>query len=480
MLSGLDLGIFAGFLAAVLGLGLAAARRRREGLDDFFLAGRTLTLPSFVATLVPTWFGGVLGVGEFTYRFGVSNWLVQGVPYYVFGLLYAWLLAGRVRGASGRTLPDHLEAVYGPGVAIAAAVWIALLASPADEMLMLGTVARWLTDWPAALCVAGAGVFAFSILWWGGLRADVWTNRLEFLFMYGGFALVIPAAWMAVGGAGGLAARLPAAHLVLGGGHSVGYLLTWFFIALWTFVDPAFHQRVCAAADARTARVGICVSVAFWFLFDLMTTTAGLCARALTPEMRDPLMAYPELASRLLPPVLKGLFFAGMSSSIIASLAAAGLVSATALGKDAAGRIWDMPPEASERWIRWGLLASGAAGWGLAVVYPSVVSLWFFVGSAAVPGLLLVTLSVYFEPLRMTPRGALSASVGGGSVALAWLALGLLRGSAASPSYPLGVEPFYAGLACSAAAWAVGRERRAAQRAAGRRSRLRDSRRRGA
>ena len=41
---------------------------------DYFVAGRRVTLPAFVATLVATWYGGILGVGEYSYRFGISNW----------------------------------------------------------------------------------------------------------------------------------------------------------------------------------------------------------------------------------------------------------------------------------------------------------------------------------------------------------------------------------------------------------------------
>ncbi len=39
---------------------------------DFILANRSLSLPAFVATLVTTWYGGILGVGEFTYLYGIS------------------------------------------------------------------------------------------------------------------------------------------------------------------------------------------------------------------------------------------------------------------------------------------------------------------------------------------------------------------------------------------------------------------------
>ena len=55
-------------------------------------------------------------------------------------------------------------------------------------------------------------------------------------------------------------------------------ILVWFFIASWTFVDPGFYQRSAAARDPATARRGILISIGLWFVFDLLTTTAGLYA----------------------------------------------------------------------------------------------------------------------------------------------------------------------------------------------------------
>ena len=54
------------------------------GAVEYLVAGRRLTLPAFVATLVSTWYGGILGVGEYAWRHGLSNWLVFGVPYYLY------------------------------------------------------------------------------------------------------------------------------------------------------------------------------------------------------------------------------------------------------------------------------------------------------------------------------------------------------------------------------------------------------------
>src|SRR5437763_6257946 len=104
---------------------------RRAGVAEYLVAGRAVTLPALVATLVTTWYGGILGVGEYSWRYGVSNWLVFGVPYYVGALLFAWLFARRAREAALYTLPDLLERHYGRGPALLGALAVFVTSAPA-------------------------------------------------------------------------------------------------------------------------------------------------------------------------------------------------------------------------------------------------------------------------------------------------------------------------------------------------------------
>lgn len=450
----IDLAVVGAVLACVIGLGTWGARRRREGLADYVLASRTLTLPMFVATLVPTFYGGVLGIGEFTWRNGLSNWLVMALPYYVFAGFYALFLAGRVRLEPGLTIPDHLENAYGKATAVWAAFLVFLLASPADELLMVGTLLSHLTGLallPSMVLAAAAGL---GLLLRGGLRSDVWANRLEFVLMFGGFFLILPFAWTKIGGPGELARTLPPTHLSLAAGLSPPQIIGWWLIAVWTLVDPAFHQRCAAAQDPATARKGILISIGFWALFDLMTTAAGLYARAALPDLESPLLAFPLLADRLLPPVARGIFFAALASSILAALQGQSLLSAVSLGKDGLGRVLGASEASAENWTRACLILTGILGLGLALALPSVVGLWYAVGSAVIPGLLLPLLGVYFPRLRVSAPWALAASLSGWAVATAWVVCGqrLERN-------PLGLEPMFPGLLLSGLIWAAGLSR---------------------
>lgn len=443
VLDGLLVGLW---LAA--GAWLALTARRQEGLEDYVLASRALTLPAFVATLVPTFYGGVLGIGEFTWGAGLSNWLVMAAPYYVFAALYAVFLAGRVRAEPGLTIPGHLEPAYGRGLALFGAVLVFLLACPADEVLMAGALASHLTGLPSLAAMVLCAALAAALVWRGGLPSDVAANRLQIVGMYAGFFIILPFCFLKLGGPAQLAAKLPAGHLTLTGGLSPWKILGWWLIAVWTIVDPAFHQRCAAAASPKVARDGILASIAFWMLFDVMTTTAGLYARAALPELGNPTMAFPLLADAVLPSVARGLFFAGCASSLFAALQATTLLSAASLGQDVFGRLFGGD---GRQWTQDAVPAAAVLAVALAREIPSVAGLWYAVGSACIPGLLYPMLGVYFPRVRARPSWALASAASGFAVSLAWVWLAQGR-----PAPPLGLEPMLPGLAVSTLLWLPG------------------------
>ena len=109
---------------------------------------------------------------------------------------------------------------------------------------------------------------------------------------------------------------LPETHLSITGGASFQYIFAWFFIGLWTFVDPGFYQRCAAAESPKTAQNGILIAVGIWFIFDILTLITGLYAKALLFEV-EPLFAYPKLGKLVLPPLAYGLFITGLLATIM-------------------------------------------------------------------------------------------------------------------------------------------------------------------
>jgi len=468
-LSPVDIGIIMLYFGGVLFVGYRSTRRTGTSEEDFLLAGRSLTLPIFVMTLVSTWYGGILGVGEFSYRYGISNWVVQGVPYYIFAALFAFTLAKKIRGTNLFTIPDKLEAAYDKKTAILGSILTFILMTPAPYILMLSVFLQMLFGWSLLVSLGVTAFVAVSYLYAGGFRADVETDVLEFILMFAGFAVIIPYCFLHYGGFAFLQSRLPALHLTATGGNSIQYVVVWFFIALWTLVDPAFHQRCYAAKSGTVAQKGILISIIFWFLFDFMTATAGLYARAAIPNLREPMMAYPALAEEILPPVAKGLFYVGKLATIMSTLNTLAFVSAQTLGRDILLRLGvktsgNSPGPASlearwgsgksTRYTQLGLILAFILSVIIALAIPSVIRIWYTIGTVIIPGLLVPLMASYFDSLRIPARFAFSAMAAGWLISTGWLIWGTLVGDG---GYPLGIEPMYPGLFASLAIWAAGR-----------------------
>jgi SSS family solute:Na+ symporter len=427
----------------------------RPGAVDYLVAGRRVTLPAFVATLVVTFYGGILGVGEYTWRHGIANWLVFGVPYYLGALLFALFLARRARESELLSLPDLLERAYGRGAALVGAGAVFVNTAPAAYVLMLGTLFAAMFGGPSAPWIVAAAVLSVFYVDRGGLRAVIFTDQIQFVLMYGGFAILLASLVAQHGGLPFLAARVPASHWVWHGGNGAAAVIVWYVIALGTMVDPTFWQRAYAARDPKVARNGVLVSILFWIVFDFMTTACGLYARALLPDLADPVYAFPKLANMTLPPVALGLFYLGMIAIVMSTIDSYAFVAATTVGRDLIWRLRGGDPARIPYWSRIGLWLAAAVAAALALARPSVVALWHGIGSIVTPVLLLPVLLALARRGRPGPRGALLLMLLPGAVTLGWV----LWKNLVAPrgDYPWKLEPIYAGLATSLLAWGASR-----------------------
>ena len=84
-----------------------------------------------------------------------------------------------------------------------------------------------------------------------------------YVFMFLGFFTLLGFLWHVNGSPIEMFKSLPANMVDPLGGNTLSYLFVWFFIAAWTFIDPGFYQRCCAAEDVQTAKYGILISIVF-------------------------------------------------------------------------------------------------------------------------------------------------------------------------------------------------------------------------
>ena len=448
----LDLSVLIIYVGLLIGFGFYRTKQSGKDPEEFLLAGRKLSLPGFVVTLVATWYGGILGIGENTYSYGIQTWFIFGLPYYIFAILFAFLIAGRINETKFISIPDQFHGRFGKTAGVVSALYILFLASPAPYILSIGILLQFTTGLSFGLSLLMATGLSLSYIWIGGFKAVVRTDGLQFGFMFLGFLLLLIFSMKSSGPLSELV--LPVSHLNITGGASIQYIVVWFFIALWTFVDPGFYQRCAAAKSPQTAKKGILISIGFWFIFDMLTLSTGLYAKALLTA-GDPLFAYPRLGAMVLPPLAYGIFITGLLATIMSTIDSLGLISAITFGRDILWRIQSPTSTDKLKWnnestifVRKGLIITAFIALILAFSIPSVVKLWYGLGSILVPGLVLPFL-ISFKNNR-PKENILLMMVSPVLVSIFWILLGkLLNG------YPFGLEPFYPGILTSVLVYVI-------------------------
>ncbi|MEO6693653.1 MAG: sodium:solute symporter family protein [Ignavibacteria bacterium] len=447
--------IILAYFVATLVIGLRT-KPSENSIKDYLIAGRTLTLPAFVATLVSTFYGGILGIGEFTFNFGISGWFLYAFPYYLFILIFAFFLADKVRKAHLYTIPDKLNEVYGKKVSVFGGILIFFLSTPAPYLFMMGILIKLLFGISITIGMVIALILSIAYLFKGGFRADVRVNILEFILMFVGFGIILPFCFDKLGGLDFLETRLPAQDLTLTGGNSLQYILVWFFIGSWVLIDPAFHQRCYAAKSKKTPRRGILISLGFWIIFDMMTTIAGLYSKAyFGDKLTDPLYSFPALGNILLPPIAKGVFFLGIIATIMSTLHSYIFISATTFGRDIVSRIKN---QAEENILhnRLGMIVSAVFSLFVAYMIPSVINIWYTIGTMILPALLISVISSYYEKLQIHSKFIFASMITSFSISLISFLIGQFSQIDGLAQYPLNLEPMYPGLIAGLVIYFIG------------------------
>jgi SSS family solute:Na+ symporter len=332
--------IFFLVLAATLGAVLYGqslksklSETEKNSTVELLLMGRKLTLPIFVATLVATWYGGIFGVTALTFEKGIYNFLTQGVFWYISYLIFAFFLVKKIRSHNAMTIAGLAGDMFGPKAEKLTASLNFLNLLPLAYTISLGLFLQALFGGTLFFntAIGVALVTAWSL--WGGFRAVVFSDLVQFFFMILGVVLVVVFAWAKMGSPLTLIDKLPPTHFDWTGGETIAATLVWGFIALSTLVDPNFYQRCLAAESEKVAKRGIIISTVIWFLFDCCTTLGALYARAALPDA-NPQHAYLQFSMQTVPVGVRGLILAGILATILSTLDAYLFNAATCLSYD--------------------------------------------------------------------------------------------------------------------------------------------------
>ncbi len=431
-LSTLDWSLVVGYLAVVLAMSAAIARRQRTG-TDYFLAGRAMRSAPLGASILANQASAVSLIGAPAFvalrAGGGLRWLQYELALPLAMLLLIAFLLPALRSVPGSSIYAYVERRFGSGARRAVAGAFLLSRGLALGVILYASslvvsAATGLAAGPALLAV---GLFSVAYTSVGGIVADIWTDVLQLVLLWVGtlvaalFLLARP----------GLVAAIPSARLqalVPGFGPRAGtftlgpMLLGGLFLYLSYYgCDQSQAQRLLTARDDRTARRALLLNGLLRFPLVLTYCGFGLLLAGLLHH--DPGFAahvagrpddslVPAFITGYLPSGLRGLLVAGILAAAMSSIDSALNSLAAVTLEDVCGR----EPGSQSVWLgravslAWGVFAI-LAGLACAHSGTGVLELVNLVGS------------VFYGPLLgVFTLGVLAPGVGGRSAVVAMVA----------------------------------------------------------
>lgn len=420
------------YLLSMVGLGAYLARRGGN-FDDFFLAGRSLTAPMLVATLVSTYYGldVLFGSSQLAFDEGIVAWFGYARPGYAMLLIATFLVARKLRGENFRSLPEILERYYGPGTRTTSALASFVYSVPALSLYGFSVFGSVIFGWPAALSMFVFGGVALAYTLAGGLRAVVITDSVQFFIMCLVLAMAVPYALQLIGGFDAMYDVLDPAYFDQMGDLSPWLVVVYASTNLVVLVEPAIYQRILAARSFASVRNAMLVGIVLWGAYDWVITILGMSARtAVLQGVLEPGVAADhaliQIMLAVLPAGMVGFFISGALATAMSTLDSYCLVAGGNVSYDLYRP--HVNPAATDRELvrvtRVGVLASWVLGFAVALAFEQMLGLWVFLASILISTVLVpMLIGLYVPSWRSPTAGLLSVTFGLATVLIANLAV---------------------------------------------------------
>ena len=417
----IDYIIIAIYLMGMIGVGVWFAKRHTD-FDDFFLAGRSLTTPLLITTLISTYYGidVLFGDSQLGFTDGVVAWFGYARPTYAFFLIAAFFLAQRLKEEDFKSLPDILDKYYGKNTRYVGAVTSFIYSLPALSLYGFGMLGDVILGWEPIMGMLVLGGIALVYTLTGGFWAVVLTDSIQFLFMCVVLALAVPFAMNFIGGFDKMIDILEPSYFDTMGDLSIWLIIIYASTGLAILVEPTFYQRIFAAKSYKSVRNALIIGIFIWGSYDWIITIIAMAAKTgvlqgILPTDVAPDAALLTVMVAALPAGALGLFMAGVLSTEMSTLDSYCLVA----GGNVAYDIYRpaIKPDATDQELikktRYGILLSWILGLAMAVSFDQMLGLWVFMASILISSVMVpILLGLFIPRFRKALAGFLSAGLG--------------------------------------------------------------------
>ncbi|OMH31736.1 sodium:solute symporter [Motiliproteus sp. MSK22-1] len=318
----LDLLGLAAYFLLIIFIGYRSAKRVKTS-DDFAVAGNRITWPILFATLAASFLGGGASLGRAGKSFTEGYaFMFAAAAFPIATVLAGLYIAPKLkRYAGAHTVGDIMAHHYGAPSRLITGIFsmVYCIGILGAQALAIGTVFNAVlgVEVSTGIIIGMALVLLYSTV--GGIWAVIQTDVIQFLMLAFFMPLTLIIGIQLAGGPSALIKQLPQAHFSFMG-HYSPLLFFGLFVAflLGETLVPPYTQRALAAPDARNARIGYTIAGGFGFLFYFITSTIGLVALVLYPNISAD-QALPALIRSALPVGITGLVLAALLAVVMST-----------------------------------------------------------------------------------------------------------------------------------------------------------------
>ncbi|MGH9793580.1 MAG: sodium:solute symporter family protein, partial [Candidatus Acidiferrales bacterium] len=445
------------YLAILAAIALNKSRLVKSG-TDFVLAGRGLTAPVLIGTMLASWIGaGTLIAGaEYARDHGFAAiWQPAGAW---LGIAVVAMIAPRVRRLEQFTLPDILELRYNRWAKLLGSITIiiAFTAIVAYQIRGMGVVLNLVAgmDQDTARLVTAIFIIAFTAV--AGLMSIAYMDLLNGIVILLGVIIGVPVLYYA--GVSHDAFTAPISSQLswtggLGWGETFAYCFSTCFLLLG---DPQIYGKLFSAKDQREARKAVVGWIVATIIVEVMVVWLAVEAGLLDYAKFNapPIPAdHPEFTilhgARYAFPLVMGMMFLVVATAIIISTATSYLLlPATNFTKNVVQRF--LKPEMSERQVlasaRLFTVLFGIAAYLLIAQFESVLEMSRYAYTVYGAGITPAVLAAFLWR-RVTTAGGVASILLGTGVTVGWEMATQQTGAP-----PLGIPTFYPAIVASVGA----------------------------
>ncbi len=391
---------------------------------DFLVAGRTLSWPVLVFTLLSSWIGAgsLLAGAENAYRNGfVALWQPLGGW---LGLVIVALIAGRARQFAQFTVPDLLEARYNPAARILGTIAIVISCTIITSYQFIGGGDIVHLIFPQIERTTGLYIIAGFVIFFtaaAGMASIAYLDLVIGSLVTVTVIVAVPVLLARVGGWSVVRQTLPPTHFQVLGNYSLSGAIGLALPTMLLLVgNQGMYQKFFSArsvSDARKSVIGWIVGTVT--LETLLVSMAVIASAKLHTDR--PREIIPLTARQALPSVLGAILLGGVLAKVISTANNYLFSPATNLIHDVYARF--VNPRASQRRqllvsriivILLGLFAVLQATQFESILKASLYAYTVY-GAAVTPSLLAV-----FFWRRTTTAGAITSILLGTVVTVTW------------------------------------------------------------